>query len=195
MKDKNKITQFILISVGFLLILSTYFLYPKISKDKFAKDKIIEQDATETGEEKNTFENVEYKGLYDINNPFTVTSEKAQILTTDSDVVYMFGMKVVLYMSDNRIITITSKKGKYNKVTYDCYFIDNVKATDGETIIFADNMDLLATKDTAAAYNNVNITNDKGSSLNADKIDYNFETKYYKVSMFNNEKVKVKIIK
>ena len=38
-----------------------------------------------------------------------------------------------------------SDKGKYNKVTYDCFFEKNVKATEGETEIFAENLDLLAT--------------------------------------------------
>jgi len=53
---------------------------------------------------------------------------------------------------------------------------------------------LLASKDFATIYNDVLITNENGS-LVADKIDYNFETKYYKVSMYNNEKVKVKLIR
>ena len=43
-------------------------------------------------------------------------------------------------------------------------------------------------------YNDVFLTNDKGS-LRADKVDYNFETKYYKVSMFDNTKVKIKHVK
>ena len=58
----------------------------------------------------------------------------------------------------------------------------------------ADNLDLLATEDLAAIYNNVILTNDNGS-LQADKIDYDFETKYYQISMFDDEKVEVKLIK
>ena len=103
-------------------------------------------------------------------------------------------MKVTIGMDDGRIIIITSNKGTYNKVTYDCFFENNVKASDNETVIFSDNLDLLASKDFATIYNDVLITNENGS-LVADKIDYNFETKYYKVSMYNNEKVKVKLIR
>ena len=43
-------------------------------------------------------------------------------------------------------------------------------------------------------YNNV-VVNNKNGHLKADKVDYNFESKYYKVSMFKNEKVKIKLIK
>ena len=45
----------------------------------------------------------------------------------------------------------------------------------------------------AKIYNNVDLTNEDGM-LQADKVTYNFKTKYYKISMFNNEKVKIKLI-
>ena len=103
-------------------------------------------------------------------------------------------MRVTLDMDDGRVIIITSDKGRYNKVTYDCFFENNVKAIDGETTVLAENLDLLATEDSATVYNNVFLTNDKGS-LRADKVYYDFETKYYHVSMFSDEKVKIKLIK
>ena len=68
-----------------------------------------------------------------------------------------------------------------------------MKATDEKTVLLSDNIDLLATKDAASVYNNVIITSKKGS-LVADKVDYDFETKYYKVSMFDDKRVKVKLI-
>ena len=76
----------------------------------------------------------------------------------------------------------------------DCFFENNVKAIDGETTILAENLDLLATEDSATVYNNVFLTNDKGS-LRADKVYYDFETKHYQVSMFSDNKVKIKLIK
>ena len=92
------------------------------------------------------------------------------------------------------MVIITGDKGKYNKVTYDCYLENNVFASDGETKIFSDNLNLTSSKDSASIYNNV-VVNNKNGQLKADKVDYNFESKYYKVSMFKNEKVKIKLIK
>ena len=43
-------------------------------------------------------------------------------------------------------------------------------------------------------YNNV-VLSSKNGTLNADKVDYDFNTKYYKISMFNDDKIKVKLIK
>ena len=96
-------------------------------------------------------------------------------------------------MNDGRIITITGDNGKYNKVTYDCFLENNVIASDGETEILSDNLNLISSKDSASIYNNV-VVNNKSGQLKADKVDYNFESKYYKVSMFEDEKVKIKII-
>jgi lipopolysaccharide assembly outer membrane protein LptD (OstA) len=68
-----------------------------------------------------------------------------------------------------------------------------VRAVDGETIITAENLDLLATKNIIEAYNNVNLDNATGS-LQADKINYNFDTKHFKVSMFSDKAIKMKVI-
>ena len=43
-------------------------------------------------------------------------------------------------------------------------------------------------------YNNVSLNYPTGT-LQADKIDYNFETKYFKVSMFDDKSVKMKVLK
>ena len=196
MTRKKKIVQIGLLIVGFILIFATYFVIPKLNKkdllveDKFESEN-IETESLEV--QKNLFENVEYKGIYNVENNFTLTAEKAQISEKDSDVVYMENMKAKIYMNDGRIIVVRSDKGKYNKLTNDCFFEKNVKATDSKTIILSENLDLLATKDFASVYNNVSLKNDNGS-LKADIIDYNFKTKFYKVSMFSDERVKIKLI-
>ena len=198
MTANKRIVQLSLISIGLFLILATYFFYPKMIKNKFLEGKTVEDDLTKTditgSKERNTFENVEYKGLYDMNKPFKVKSEKAYILIKEPDVIYMTNMHVTLDMDDGRVIIITSDKGKYNKVTYDCFFENNVKAIDGETTVLAENLDLLATEDSATVYNNVFLTNDSGS-LRADKVYYYFETNHYQISMFSDKKVKIKLIK
>ena len=51
-------------------------------------------------------------------------------------------MKASISLSDGRIIIITSDKGIYNKITYDCFFENNVKVTDGETVVFSENLNI-----------------------------------------------------
>ena len=196
MKKKQRRIQLVLISIGLLLFVLTYLYYPNIDKDKLLKDQSIYKDFEAVGAEDQitVFEDVEYKGLYDIDKPFKVKSETAYILNEEPDIVYMKNMHVILYLNDERIINIESDKGRYNKVTYDCFFEQNVKATDGSTKIYAENLDLLATKNSAEIYNNVNLDYATGYLL-ADRIDYNFETKKFKVSMFDDKAIKMQVIR
>jgi hypothetical protein len=194
-KKQQQKMQLVLIFIGFFLILLTYFYYPYLEKNKLSKDQSTREDLEKTLEytHSTTFENIEYQGLYDLDKPFSVKSEKAHILDEEPDIVYMTNMNVVLYLKDERIVRIISNRGRYNKATYDCFFEEDVRATDGETKIFSENLDLLATENFVKIYNNVKLNHSTGS-LRADKIDYDFETKYFKVSMFEDSVVKMKVI-
>ena len=196
MKKKQRRLQLILVSIGLLLFCLTYLLYPNIIKKKLVVDQSISKDLSETDttDKTTTFNNLEYKGIYDLDKPFTVQSEKAYMISENPDVVYMNNMLVTLYLEDGRIVTIVSDKGKYNKVNYNCFFEQNVKATDGETKIFSKNIDFLATKDYLEINNDVSLYSPT-STLVADKIDYNFETKFFTISMFDETLVKMKVVK
>ena len=196
MKNRQQKIQITLILIGLILIILTYFYYPSLDKNFVSKNKIIKENFKKNlkDAESTTFENIIYKGIYDRDKTFTIEAEEALILNEEADIVYMNGMHVILYLNDGRIVNITSTKGRYNKATYDCFFENNVKATDGETEIFSDNLDLLAAENSVKIYNNVNL-NDITGSLKADKIDYDFETKYFRVSMFGDKTIKMKVIK
>ena len=195
MKKKQQNIQIILISIGLLLILTTYFYYPYMNKAKLIENQSAKKGLERTLEDQSTvFGNVQYKGMYDVDKPFTIMSEEAYILDEEPEFVYMTNVNTNLYLTDGRIVNIKADKGKYNKVTYDCFFEQNVKATDGKTKIFAENLDLLATSSSVKIYKDV-ILNYPTGSLVADKIDYDFETKYFKVSMFDDKTIKMKVIK
>ena len=195
MKKKQQKTQLILISIGLLLILLTYFYYPYMNKDKLLEDQFVLEDLEKTldDDKVTSFENVEYEGLFDLNKPFSIKSEKAYILDIEPDVVYMTDMRVTLYLKDGSIVNVISNRGKYNKITNDCFFEESVEATDGETKIFAENLDLLATENFIKVYNNVKLNHPMGLII-ADKVDYDFETKNFKISMFDDKAVKMKVI-
>ena len=196
MTTNRKLIQIFLVSIGFLIIIGTYLLYPKIEEDRL-KGSVVENEQTITEDKDNEnpgskFEDLEFRGFYNFDNPFVVASEEAVISQENSDIVYMTNMKITIKMNDGRTITITGDNGEYNKVTYDCYLEQNVVASDGETEILSDNLKLLSSKDSASIYNNV-VVNSKNGQLKADKVEYNFESKYYKVSMFKDEKIKIKL--
>ena len=200
MRKKEKKIQSILLITGVFLILLTYFYYPHVSKNKSVLvEKKTQEDFPNVSEKKNDdatiFENLEYQGLYDLNKKFTVKSKKAHINQEEPDIVIMENMHVIFYLKDGRVVNIFSDEGKYNKANYDCFFKKNVKATDGEIKIFSDNLDLLGKDGSVKIYNNVSINYPTGSMLRADKIDFDFEKKHFKISMFEDKRIKMKIFK
>ena len=196
MRKTQKKIQIFLFIVGILLILITYFYFPY--KNKSLVEKNIQENipaiSDNLTEKSTSFENIEYQGFYDMDKTFVVKSEKGYIEEKEPDIVYMTNMHVVLYLNDGRVVNILSEKGTYNKANYNCFFEKNVRASDGETKIFSENLELLGDKSTVKIYNNVLINYPTGSFLQADKVDYNFETKYFKVSMFDDKRIKMKVL-
>ena len=198
MRKKEKKIQAVLLIVGIFLIFLTYFYYPYVSKNKSVVEKKIQEDLSDisnTNKDITSFEDLEYQGFYDLDKKFVVKSKKAHINQDDPDFVIMKNMHVILYLKDGREVNIFSDEGKYNKENYDCFFEKNVRATDGDTKIFSDNLDLFGNESSVKIYNNVSINYPTGSLLRADKIDYDFEKKHFKISMFEDKRIKMKIFK
>jgi hypothetical protein len=164
-----------------------------LAEKKSALEKHEKVTSTDNVDESNIFKNVEYKGFFKIDSPFTVKSEKARIAAEDPDIVHLSEMSVTLYLKNGKDVVITADEGKYNKTSYDIYFVGNVVGRDGKTIITSENLDLLASEDIAIIYNNVRLNSNK-NSLQADKVEYDFETKFYRISMFDDTRVKIKLI-
>ena len=195
MKRKQQKAQLVLISIGLLLILLTYLYYPYMNKNKLQDDQFVQKDSEKTlNDAQSTFESVEYEGITSTMQRFSVKSESAYILDKNPNLVIMKKMRVELYLKDGRIVTIISDHGKYHKESHDCWFEENVVADDGETKIFANNLDLLATENFVKIYQQVKLIHPTGT-LQADQVDYDFETKYFKVSMFDEKIVKMKVFR
>ena len=196
MKINIKTLQISIISFAFLLIIVTYFYIPKIEKGKLEekvlqKNEVIEGDNEKT---ENLFEKVTYEGIYQIENPFVIKAEKAKILSEEPSIVHMNSMKVTITLKSGEIVMITSDAGRYDKINYDIFFEGNVKAIHKDTELLSDNLDLLSDQH-AKIYNNVVLEDKNTGYLKADLIKYDFDSKKYKISMYENKKkIKAKLI-
>ena len=88
------------------------------------------------------------------------------------------------------MLNIRGKDVAHNPVV-NCF---SILRDSGEIIIFSENLELSGDKSIVKVYNNVVVNYPTGSFLQADKVDYNFETKYFKVSMFDDKAVNMKVI-
>ena len=105
MKANRKLIQIFLASIGILIIIGTYLLYPKIEKDRL-KGSVVENEQPLIKEDENVgskFEELEFRGFYNFDNPFVVVSDEAIISPENSDIVYMTNMHVTLDMEDGRV--------------------------------------------------------------------------------------------
>jgi len=191
----NKIQLFLLI-FGFLLIALTYFIYPKFLEKKdlnIVEETMIDPEITED----TSLTNVEYKGWTHDGSPYVIQSELAEIDLGNADLVHMKFIKATFSFKDGRIIVITSDEGQFNKFNGDMRFKKNVKMIDNEkNTLTSENLDMLVSRDYAAAYVDVKFSTIDGQSLITDKLFFDVVKKTFKISMFDyDEKVKLKLIK
>ena len=87
MKTNRKLIQIFLVSIGFLIIIGTYLLYPKIEKSRL-EGSVVENEQPLIKDDENAvnkFEELEFRGFYNFDNPFVVASEEAVISQINSD--------------------------------------------------------------------------------------------------------------
>ena len=113
MKNKQGKTQFLLLFTGFILLFLTYFYYPSMQNNQALNSKLKNKILENSKDSKNelpkddevkgtTFEEIEYKGIYDVDKSFIVKSETAYISNEEPDIVYMDNMHVILDLNDGR---------------------------------------------------------------------------------------------
>ena len=195
MKINTKFIQLGLVSIGIVLVFSFYF-YPNMKANKL-KEKTIQKEIAKNEIDtniKNEFTNIIYKGE-NAGNIFTILAEKAEI-RKDVNLIYMRNMLITIFFGDEEWI-IECEVGTYDEVNHDIMCSKNMKASssDGKTTIYSQNLDFTA-DESATIYNKVSIIDKEGFELQSDRIFYDFESKIYKVNMFNaDENIKIKIIK
>ena len=187
----RKIVQLSLITIGTFLVISTYFFYPKMEKN-VVEGTIKQDEMTKTDDTvDNIFENVTYEGE-NSGNPFTVHANRAEI-KEDANIVHMKNMLITISLKYSKCV-IECAVGTYNKLDYNIFCSQDVKATDDKIIVYSQNLDLL-NDESIKIYNKVLIIDENESRLYADIVNYDFENKLYHINMFNKDKsVKIKLV-
>ena len=194
--SKKNIIQLSLLFAGLFLIFITYFSSPKKieTTPELAKtqksEKKISQDENQEGI--NRFEDVEYRGV-DINgNRYVIGSKYANFTTERPEIINMTQILCTFYFKDGTNLVIVSDLGTYNNTTNDMEFKENVKMNYLKNILFAESANFMNVKNELRVEGNV-ITEGPQGELQADKLDFDLSTKKLKISMYNDEKVNIKV--
>ena len=189
---KKTAIQLMLLTAGFLLVIFIYFLNPANKK----QEKILEDvsDIKDTGsdiENKNIFENLEYRGVDKNKNEFVIFSEYSEFKTEEPSIINMKNVSCFFYFKDGTILEIRSKTGIYNNVTLDMSFEENVNMFYMDNSLVSDKADFSNENNNLIIEGNVTTQNQKGE-LMADKLNFDFSDKKLKASMYNEDRVNIK---
>ena len=191
--NKTKFIQISLLLLAFFLIFFTYFFNLKKKQPSTNLDQIktIKPDGQK---EKmlNTFLDVEYGGLDKNGNRFVIGSKYANFEVDKPNIIKMEQVLCTFYFKDGTNLTIVSNYGIYNNVTDDMEFTENVKMNYLENILFSEKANFFNVENELLIEGNVKTKSPEGE-LQADKLDFNLDSKKLKVSMYNNKKVNIKV--
>ena len=192
MTNKKKIFQLSLIFIGLIIIFFTYFF----NLEKKQPSDIVTETETKENEEfleegVNRFENVEYKGIDNTGNKFTIGSQFAEFKKEKPELIFMENVECFFTFKDNTVLLISSKKGIYNNISNDMQFSEDVKMDYLENTIFSDRANFNNYENQLLIAGNVR-GDGPTTNLKADELDFDLNTKDLKISMYNEERVKIK---
>ena len=186
-----------LIIFFFLLI----FFYLELNDNKLLVQKkeqleLVQKENNDIEEEKiqssNVIEDVSYSAKDTKGNEYSLNAGLGTIDQNESNFIFLKSVEANIKLKNYESIEISSDFGKYNINNYDTIFSKNVIITYLDTRIVGNYLDFSLDKNLMIISKNVSLKNDK-SSLKADVIEINIETKDIKVFMYEeNKKVNIK---
>ena len=123
-KNKLKLIQLILLSIGVLALYFTY--YNDVEQSKIIspqiKDNLKSLEREEDLQKGDYFYNIEYTGLDFSGNRYLLKSKKALLDEVKPEIIYMEGVSAIFYFKDDTTLYIWSEEGIYNNKNLDMEF-------------------------------------------------------------------------
>ena len=189
---KRKLFQISLITLGLIIVFLTYFTnLERNQQEDFKVSENTSDDERFLEEGVNRFENVEYQGIDNSGNKFVIGSEFAEFEKESPELINMENVKCLFTFKDNTVLTVISDKGVYNNITNDMKFSENVRMDYLENILYSDRADFNNYENQLLVAGNIS-GEGPTTNLNADELDFDLNTKDLKISMYSEERVKIK---
>ena len=180
----------------------TIFFYFKSydNKNLIRKDEkinLIEKEKIEINDEKiessNIIEDVSYSATDTKGNNYFLQANQGTIDQNESNYIFLKSVKAIINLKNYELIEISSDFGKYNINNYDTIFSKNVIITYLDNKITGDYLDFSLEDNLMIISKDVFLENNK-SSLQADVIEVNINTKDIKIFMYEeNKNINIKL--
>ena len=196
-----KMRIFLGVSLIFFFFALLIFFYFKSDSDKKLIEKkkkieLTEKKNIEITEERiessNIIEDVSYSAKDTNGNEYFLKASEGTIDQNDSNYIFLKSVNALINLKNYNLVEISSDFGKYNINNYDTIFSKNVIITYLDNKITGDYLDFSWEKNLMIISRDVILKNNK-SSLQADVIEVNIETRDIKIFMYEeNKKVNIK---
>ena len=191
---KKKVILRTLIGAFFFSIL--IFIYLKVNYEEEEKIVVVEKKENDLTEEQiessNIIEDVSYSAKDTKGNEYFLKASEGIIDLNETDIIFLKSVKAIINLNNYKLIEISSDFGKHNINNYDTIFSKNVIIKYLDNLIEGEYLDFSWNKNLMIISRDVTLKNNK-SSLEADVIEVNIETKDIKIFMYEeNKKVNIK---
>ena len=184
----------------FLSIIIFFYFKSYDNKNLIKKDEkinLIEKEKIEINDEKiessNIIEDVSYSANDTKGNNYFLQANQGTIDQNESNYIFLKSVKAIINLKNYELIEISSDFGKYNINNYDTIFSKNVIITYLDNKITGDYLDFSLEDNLMIISKDVFLENNK-SSLQADVIEVNINTKDIKIFMYEeNKKINIKL--
>ena len=198
---KKKIVFGALLAILFFSFLF-FFLLDSSDEKKLIEKKKVELAKKENIkifedniESSNIIEDVSYSAKDTKGNEYFLKASKGTIDHNDSNYIFLKSVRANIDLKNYDLIEISSDFGKYNVNNYDTIFSKNVIISYLNNKITGDYLDFSWDKNSMIISRDVILRSDK-SSLKADVIEVNIETRDIKIFMYEEDKkVNIKSLK
>jgi len=186
--------------IFFLIIIFIYFFI----KNTFLKEQknIVNLDQNEVKnteeikiekDETNIIENLNYISIDAEGNEYILNAKYGKESPEDPDIIILEKVVGWIKIKNKSNIEIKSDFAKYNAITFDTKFYQNVLGFFEESKVSSDNFDFFFKNNKAIMYNNIKYF-DKDTKANADEISFNLLNGDVNIKMFDKKK-KIQISK
>ena len=192
-KKKLRITQFILLISGLLIIFFTY-----INKEKFPSEQFINIETQEkiekqlSNQEGDVFFDIEYTGLDLAGNRYVLKSKEAITDKLNQERIKMKNVEAIFYFKDDTILKVWSEEGTYNNKTLDMIFKRNIKALYEGSELYAQRADFSNSNGYLTITEDVKVKDFRGTMV-ADKLLFDIKKQTLDIYSFNDNKINAKL--
>ena len=192
-KKKLRITQFILLISGLLIIFFTY-----INKEKFPSEQFINIETQEkiekqlSNQEGDVFFDIEYTGLDLAGNRYVLKSKEAITDKLNQERIKMKNVEAIFYFKNDTILKVWSEEGTYNNKTLDMIFKRNIKALYEGSELYAQRADFSNSNGYLTITEDVKVKDFRGTIV-ADKLLFDIKKQTLDIASFNDGKINANI--